>query len=58
MRERTYVPPDALALAWLGSGDRDQAIRAMQRAATMKVAALAHLSVEPMWDAIRSALQD
>jgi DNA-binding winged helix-turn-helix (wHTH) protein/tetratricopeptide (TPR) repeat protein len=58
LREREYVPPDALALAYLGAGDRNRAINWLQRAVAMKVAAMAHLAVEPMWDAIRAELQD
>ena len=58
MREHVYVPPDALALAYLGLGDRAQAINWLKRAAAMKVAAMAHLDVEPIWDPIRAALRD
>jgi hypothetical protein len=58
LRERVYVAPDALALGYLGLGDRDRAIDWLKRAATMKVAAMAHLAVEPIWDSIRPALQD
>jgi DNA-binding winged helix-turn-helix (wHTH) protein/Flp pilus assembly protein TadD len=58
MRERLYVPPDALALVYLGLGDRDQAINWLKRAAAMKVATMAHLAVDPIWDPIRPELQD
>jgi DNA-binding winged helix-turn-helix (wHTH) protein/tetratricopeptide (TPR) repeat protein len=54
MREHVYVAPDTLALVYLGLGDRDQAINWLQHAATTKVAAMAHLAVEPMWDGLRA----
>jgi tetratricopeptide (TPR) repeat protein len=54
MRTHVYVAPDTLALVYLGLGDRDQAINWLQRAAAVKVAAVAHLAVEPMWDPLRT----
>lgn len=52
-RSRVYVPPDAVALAHLGAGRRDQAIAWLQRAFTMRVATLSHLGAEPVWDPLR-----
>jgi DNA-binding winged helix-turn-helix (wHTH) protein/tetratricopeptide (TPR) repeat protein len=53
LRDTTYVPPDALALAHLGLGNRDQAVAWLRRAFTMRVATIAHLQAEPVWDALR-----
>lgn len=58
LREQVYVPPDALALAYLGSGDYDQAANWLKRAMATKVASMAHLAVDPMWDPIRAQVQD
>ena len=54
-RRRTtgYVPPDALALGYAGVGETDQAVSWLQRGLSMRVAALAHLPVEPIWDVLR-----
>lgn len=53
LRVRVYVPPDAVALAQLGVGNRDEAVAWLQRAYTMRVATLAHLATEPVWDPLR-----
>jgi DNA-binding winged helix-turn-helix (wHTH) protein/tetratricopeptide (TPR) repeat protein len=54
-RRRTtrYVPSDALALGYAGVGETDQALSWLQRGLSMRVAALAHLPVEPIWDVLR-----
>jgi DNA-binding winged helix-turn-helix (wHTH) protein/tetratricopeptide (TPR) repeat protein len=52
-RSESFVPPDALALVYAGLGDRDEAVAWLQRAATMRVAALAHFLVDPFWDVLR-----
>jgi DNA-binding winged helix-turn-helix (wHTH) protein/tetratricopeptide (TPR) repeat protein len=49
----TFVPPDALALAHLGLGDRRTAAGYLRRAFEIRAAPLAHLAVEPIWDALR-----
>ena len=50
-RERAtrYVPPDSLALLHAALGANDQAIACLERAATMRVASLSLLAVDPMW---------
>jgi DNA-binding winged helix-turn-helix (wHTH) protein/Flp pilus assembly protein TadD len=52
-RSVSFVPPDALALVHTGLGAPDEAIAWLQRAATMRAAALAHLKVDPFWDSLR-----
>jgi len=52
-RTTSYVPPDALALGYAGAGETDQALSWLQRGLSMRVAALAHLPVEPIWDVLR-----
>ena len=54
LRARVYVPPEAVALAQLGVGNRDEAVAWLQRAFTMRVATLAHLGTEPIWDGLRN----
>jgi DNA-binding winged helix-turn-helix (wHTH) protein/Tfp pilus assembly protein PilF len=53
-RTSTFVPPDAVALIYAGLGATDQATAWLQRAFTVKVAGLALLAVEPVWDSLRS----
>ena len=54
-RERAtrYVPPDGLAMVHGALGDVDEAVGWLHRALTMRVATLAHLGVEPVWDELR-----
>lgn len=53
LRGTTYVSPDSLALVYTGLGAIDEAIAWLQRASTLRTAALAHLPVEPVWDPLR-----
>lgn len=48
-----YVPPDAMALALSGAGQIDAAVTAVQAAFEARVATIAHLSVDPVWDSLR-----
>jgi DNA-binding winged helix-turn-helix (wHTH) protein/tetratricopeptide (TPR) repeat protein len=52
-RTRTFVPPDAIALIYSGLGRQDDAAAWLQRAFDMRLASLAHLPVDPMWDDAR-----
>ena len=52
-RATRYVPPDGLAMVHGALGGIDEAVGWLQRAQAMRVATLAHLGVEPMWDALR-----
>jgi Flp pilus assembly protein TadD len=52
-RASTFVPPDALALIYSGLGATDEATAWLQRAFTLRVAGLAHLPVEPVWESLR-----
>ena len=54
-RERAtrYVPPDGLAMVHGALGEIDDAVACLQRALTVRVATLAHLGVEPVWDELR-----
>jgi hypothetical protein len=54
-RERAtrYVPPDGLAMVHGALGEVDEAVGWLQRALIMRVATLAHLGVEPVWDDLR-----
>ena len=48
-----YVPPDAMALALSGAGQVEAAVTAVQAAFDARVATIAHLSVDPVWDSLR-----
>jgi len=48
-----YVPPDAMALALSGAGQVEAAVTAVQAAFDARVATVAHLSVDPVWDSLR-----
>ena len=48
-----YVPPDAMARAFSGAGQVDAAVTAVQEAFDARVATIAHLPVDPMWDSLR-----
>ncbi|MEW6323177.1 MAG: tetratricopeptide repeat protein, partial [Acidobacteriota bacterium] len=50
---RSFVPPDGLAQASLGIGDIDAALSWIDRALATRVATLANLAVDPMWDPMR-----
>ena len=52
-RATAYVPPDAVALIYTGLGASDEAAAWLQRAFTLRVASLAHLPVDPVWDLLR-----
>jgi adenylate cyclase len=52
-RTTAFVPPDAIALIYSGLGHDDDAAAWLQRAFDMRVASLAHLPVDPMWDDAR-----
>lgn len=54
LREIEFVPPDALALVYAGLGAEDEAAGWLQRALAMRVANLALLPVEPVWDGLRA----
>ena len=49
-----YVPPDAMARAFSGAGQVDAAVTAVQKAFDARVATIAHLSVDPVWDSLRA----
>ena len=52
-RASAYVPPDAVALIYTGLGATDEAAAWLRRAFTLRVASLAHLPVDPVWDSLR-----
>lgn len=51
---KRYVPPDAMALALSGAGQVEAAVIALKEAFDRRVATMAHLSVDPIWDHLRA----
>ncbi len=49
-----YVPPFARALVWLGLGERDAALEALEEAVEERDVRLTFLAVEPRWDVLRN----
>ncbi len=54
LAKRRYVSPYYLALAYVGLGDRDQALACMERAYEERSGWLVHIKVEPGLDSLRS----
>jgi adenylate cyclase len=49
-----YVPPFARALVWLGLGEREAALEALEKAVEERGVRLTFLAIEPRWDPLRN----
>jgi serine/threonine-protein kinase len=54
LAERAYVSPLSLALVHLGSGDVEEALSALERAADERACWLVWLGVDPIFDELRA----
>lgn len=54
LSEGQHLPPQEIALIYIGLGDRDNAFAWLAKAADERFAPLAYMSVDPIFDAIRS----
>lgn len=52
MRKSRYIPPIHLSLAWLGLGESNAALEALDEAFEERDVRLSFLAVEPRWDAL------
>jgi DNA-binding winged helix-turn-helix (wHTH) protein/tetratricopeptide (TPR) repeat protein len=51
--EAEYVPPDAVAMVYMGLGDHATAIAWLERASEERVSTVPHLAADPAWDPLR-----